>query len=99
MVVCGSGSAASASSRRRTCGSPRNVSRETLNGTYHQPAIRLVALAVRLHVAALAQIRVHDLALGRAHRLELDRARVAERLRRRPVGHPVKRALATLAVA
>src|SRR4051812_14057545 len=66
-VVCGSGSAASAAS------SGANVSRETLNGAYHQPPVRLVALAVRRHVRALAQVRVHDLALRRAHRLQLDR--------------------------
>src|SRR5215212_3046073 len=92
-VVCGSGSAASASRRRRT------ASRETLNGTYHQPAVRLVALAVRLHVGALAQIGVHDLALRRAHRLQLHRAVELQRLGRGAVGHPVKRALAALAVA
>src|SRR5215207_5509155 len=78
---------------------PASVSRETLNRAHDQPAIGLVALAVRLHVAALAQIRVHDLAFGRPHGLELDRPVIAQSLGGRAIRHSVQRRLATLAVA
>src|SRR5215210_7550766 len=75
-----------------------SVSRETLNRTHDQPAVGLVALTVRLHVGALAQIRMHDLALHRAHRLELHGPLVLQRLRGRPVGHAVQGSRPALAV-
>ena len=53
---------------------------------------------MRLDVAALAQVGVHDLALHRAHRLELDGPVVLQRLSSRPVRHAVQGSGAAFAV-
>src|SRR5919198_1383650 len=54
-------------------------------------AIGLVAFAVRLDVAAIAQILVHELALARGHRIQRDRPSVATGVLRGLVGDPVQR--------
>src|SRR4051794_33243501 len=64
----------------------------------HEPALGLVALAVRLDVRAVRQVGMHRLALGGAHRLELDRTAVAEGLRGSAIGLALERLLAALAV-
>src|SRR5258708_38524602 len=66
----------------------RQEKRETLSrssvgrGRDDEEPLGLVALAVRLDVAALAQVLVHDPPLGRRERIELDRLARAER----PIG-------------
>src|SRR3954447_10022335 len=59
------------SSSARRSGGPRG---------HDQVAVGLLALAIGLHVSAVAQVLVHQLALARGHRVQSDRASVAQRV-------------------
>src|SRR3712207_396869 len=61
--------------------------------------VRLLALAVRVHVAAVAQVLVDDPALARGHRVERDRTPGGEDVLGGLLGLALQDALAPLAVA
>ena len=64
----------------------------------HDPPKRLVPFAVRLHVAPLLKIDVHQPALRSDHRIQLNRSSVAQRVAHAPLRLPANRRFPSLPV-